>query len=583
MIPVILGSDKAHLTVLSGNKKGWPIYLSIGNIKSRVHNKINNGAWVTIAHIPIVKFEDHPETHNTLQCRLFHQCMRIIMSSLVTAGDSGVHLTDSRGHVRNCYPRLATYIADYPEQILVNIAAQNASPTSIAVFKDLDSPIPLPPRTRDWILGRIKHIAASVDPQDVLSYTNAAKKYGLNGVHRPFWVDLPGYEPETIMVPDILHGCLRFWRDHPLKWIQRLVGKTEFDKRLRVLQPVVGHRHFKNGIVATHQWTGRDDRELLRVAVAVAAGAENVNGCAIKAFRAINDFIYLAQLRSHSEETIGLLDKALKTFHDTKKIFIQTGARIHKNRDVDGFKFPKMLALLQYGMQVREKGSCPQYSTDVTERCHQPFLKDAYRSTNRRDFGWQMCLYLDRCERVEHFQEFLNWATDSLAFPTIGPPPPTQSILNEQEMYASSVIQLSSASQQHHPRITLLKTPPQRNFSLEAMAALYRLPDLKAAIADYLELINNPTLPRSTKRRAPLDVWIPGCTIDAWERLRIHLPIVQDDDEDASSQAVLAYPPSPTHPYGRCDSVLIHTGADAQRVGVKGIFFALFLLSIILT
>jgi hypothetical protein len=273
------------------------------------------------------------------------------------------------------------------------------------------------------------------------------------------------------------------------------------------------------------------------------------------------------------------LDKALKTFHDTKKIFIKTGARRHKKKDVDGFKIPKLLALLHYGMQVREKGSCPQYSTDVTERCHRPFLKDAYRSTNRRDFGWQMCLYLDRCERVEHFQEFLNWATDSPAFPTIGPSPHTLSILNEQEMYASSVMQSSSVSQQHRARITLLKTPPRRNFSLEAMAALYRLPDLKAAIADYIELINDPALPRSVERRAPLDVWIPGCTIDAWERLRIHLSIVQDEDKDASSQAVLAYPPSPSHPHGRCDSVLIHTGADAQRVGVKGLFFCFLLRS----
>jgi hypothetical protein len=192
VIPVILGSDKAHLTVLSGNKKGWPVYLSIGNIKSCVRNKINNGAWVTIAHIPIVKFYDHPDTHTALQGRLFHQCMRIIMSSLVTAGDSGVHLTDSRGHVCNCYPRLAAYIADYPEQILVNIAAQNASPTSIAVYKDLDSPTPLPPRTRDWILGRINHITASVDPQDVLSYINAAKEYRSLRPNRTLW-PLPVY------------------------------------------------------------------------------------------------------------------------------------------------------------------------------------------------------------------------------------------------------------------------------------------------------------------------------------------------------------------------------------------------------
>ncbi|PVF91461.1 hypothetical protein CPB86DRAFT_677541, partial [Serendipita vermifera] len=177
-----------------------------------------------------------------------------------------------------------------------------------------------------------------------------------------------------------------------------------FDKRLRVLQPVVGHRHFKNGIVATHQWTGRDDRELLRVAVAVAAGATGIEDSAIEALRAINDFIYLAQLRSHSDGTLALLDKALETFHDTKSIFIRNGARRYKNREVNGFKIPKLSALIHYARLVAQKGSCPQWSTEVTERCHQPLLKDAYRSTNRRDFAWQMCRYLDRRERVEYFQ-----------------------------------------------------------------------------------------------------------------------------------------------------------------------------------
>ena len=32
IIPIILGSDKMQLTVLSGNKSSWPVYLTVGNI-----------------------------------------------------------------------------------------------------------------------------------------------------------------------------------------------------------------------------------------------------------------------------------------------------------------------------------------------------------------------------------------------------------------------------------------------------------------------------------------------------------------------------------------------------------------------
>jgi hypothetical protein len=33
LIPIILGSDKTRLTMLSGNKEAWPVYMSIGNIQ----------------------------------------------------------------------------------------------------------------------------------------------------------------------------------------------------------------------------------------------------------------------------------------------------------------------------------------------------------------------------------------------------------------------------------------------------------------------------------------------------------------------------------------------------------------------
>ena len=36
MAPVILPSDKMSLSVFSGDKKAWPVYLTIGNISKDV-------------------------------------------------------------------------------------------------------------------------------------------------------------------------------------------------------------------------------------------------------------------------------------------------------------------------------------------------------------------------------------------------------------------------------------------------------------------------------------------------------------------------------------------------------------------
>jgi hypothetical protein len=57
LLPVLLGSDKTHLTVFAGDKKAWPLYLSLGNIKSSFCNKPRNHAWVLGAYLPVVTFE----------------------------------------------------------------------------------------------------------------------------------------------------------------------------------------------------------------------------------------------------------------------------------------------------------------------------------------------------------------------------------------------------------------------------------------------------------------------------------------------------------------------------------------------
>ena len=39
LIPVLVASDQTHLTNYSGDKKLWPVYISIGNIDSTLRNK----------------------------------------------------------------------------------------------------------------------------------------------------------------------------------------------------------------------------------------------------------------------------------------------------------------------------------------------------------------------------------------------------------------------------------------------------------------------------------------------------------------------------------------------------------------
>jgi len=59
------------------------------------------------------------------------------------------------------------------------------------------------------------------------------------------------------------------------------------------------------------------------------------------------------------------------------------------------FNFPKLHLLSHYGMQVRDFGTLPQYSTEITESLHKP-LKNAYRRSNRVDSAEQILSTIPR-------------------------------------------------------------------------------------------------------------------------------------------------------------------------------------------
>lgn len=52
-MPLILMSDGTQLTTYSGDKKAWPIYLTIGNISQAFRGKLSNHTTVLLAFLPI--------------------------------------------------------------------------------------------------------------------------------------------------------------------------------------------------------------------------------------------------------------------------------------------------------------------------------------------------------------------------------------------------------------------------------------------------------------------------------------------------------------------------------------------------
>jgi hypothetical protein len=536
LIPIILGSDKTRLTILGGNKQAWPLYLSIGNIPSKTRSLLSTKTWVVLAYIPIVCFEG--KHSKALEARYFHQCIRHILAPLVSVRETGSPITLGNGNVLNCFFRLAAWIADYEEQVLLNCIKSRSSTTTLAGSKELGKPDPAPLRTREFMLGTLDRLAHECDVADMDTYKMAAKSLGLSAVNSPFWLDHPEYDPSLTLSPDILHGLHKLWRDHILSWTQNIIGKEELDARISCLQPVVGFRHFKVGISKMSQWTGHDDRELERVLVAVAAGA--VPRKVMKALRAFHDFLYLAQYESHSKTTLGYLKDALSSFHKYKEAFIQEGGCTLKH-----FNIPKIAALHSYERHILEMGSSLQYSSESIETLHKSVARAPYQASNFKDYHKQMTRHLDRAEKLAYIQDFLEWHDGVHSGP-------------------------STKSVDQKSRLHLTKSPHQPHTSLSQIAEVYDLPDLQPAMADVLLNLKHPHVKILTgKRISPKATDLSHLYVDVWHSVRVALPKVQNDEQEAKTHTIRALPPSPELPHGLCHCALIHV-SPALDTGVQG-------------
>lgn len=76
VIPIICVSDGTHLTNFAGDKKAWPVYLTIANIPSKIRNKPTNMAIILIALLPIPPKFVGPLLQTDLVEKAAKQCFR---------------------------------------------------------------------------------------------------------------------------------------------------------------------------------------------------------------------------------------------------------------------------------------------------------------------------------------------------------------------------------------------------------------------------------------------------------------------------------------------------------------------------
>lgn len=568
-----------------------PVLLSLANIDAGVRMKATSHAFALAAYLPIPKFIDAPAVvQAALSARVFHACVTIITKNLRTAEAQGVSMSDPDGNERICYTPLVSWIADLPEQRLIQGVMQNQSPLTTATLgQSGDGPGSARRRPREHSLTLIEQACEIADPiTELTSFLKACQSRGLIGVHQPFWRDWGAADPSIFLTPDALHQWHKFFYDHVVKWVINIISGPELDRRLSALQPQVGERHWKNGISKLKQVTGREHRALQKVLVPAIAGA--VSDDVLGALRSIVDFIFLGQSLLFYDEHLFGLQQALVEFHTLKPAIQAAGGRRGKHGVMPHWNIPKLELMNSVAGSVKTMGAPYQWTSDITERCHITHVKDPYRKSNKRNFHGQCCRFMDRIEKCRIFHLYTtvkelgpsltneialeannlannypetSWLSE-LAELAVGYESGVVSVGNSASMGRSIRSSLFEKSRSHFSddktsAFTVAVKPHLAAMTVASITTkISSGGDLCAALSDFF-VLNQSYASRRGIRRSRNDCHLPPSfqSLDVWTSFRMQQFSSQDPRIVLPIRTVQALHCSNTMPYGRCNTVLI--------------------------
>ncbi|KAG8735953.1 hypothetical protein FRC10_009957 [Ceratobasidium sp. 414] len=162
--------------------------------------------------------------------------------------------------------------------------------------------------------------------------------------------------------------------------------------------------------------SGKEHRALQTITLGLIANAPGqYNQELIRATRALLDFLFLAQLPSHTDHTLAAFQAAYDDFHQYKSIWIKNGARQgEKGNVIPHFNIPKLHNIGHLVEQVRAKGTADNYSTETIEHLHIDTVKEPYKATNKKDWQKQTVRGLTCREKIIDFGLWLDWRIKQL-------------------------------------------------------------------------------------------------------------------------------------------------------------------------
>ena len=137
---MIFASDETHLTNFSGDKKAWPIYMTLGNLPAATRNAPTSEAMYLVALLPIppkkkkLKQKDKDRIEKILQ-----ECLYDVLLPLAEAAGSAISIDCCDNKCRECHIRICGWITDHMEYVKLLGLKPQSCPKCEVGFGDLQT------------------------------------------------------------------------------------------------------------------------------------------------------------------------------------------------------------------------------------------------------------------------------------------------------------------------------------------------------------------------------------------------------------------------------------------------------------
>jgi Plavaka transposase len=393
------------------------------------------------------------------------------------------------GAVRRIHPIFATFVGDYPEQLLVACCKNNQCPKCSVDPNELGKDGLPPLRDLESIIEALNTLNSGPT-----AYAKACKVAGIKPIYQPFWADLPYVDIFCSITPDILHQLYQGIIKHLLSWLTQAFGANEIDARCKRLPRNHKLRHFSKGITTLSRVSGQEHSDMCRILLGLIVDLRLPNNRSpvrvVRAVRGLLDFLYIAQFPAQTTLTLATLQESLSKFHDNKQVFIDLGIRAD-------FNIPKLHSLQHYVPSIELFGTTDNYNTENTERLHIDLAKDAYRATNHKDEYPQMTLWLERKEKVLRHELFIAWQLSGKTLPPTTPP--------ELDL---------------HTHIKMTQHPSARAVSIPKLVADYGTSDFRHEFTMFVANENFPGLTPAQLRNTARNVILPFYKLRVYHKVK---------------------------------------------------------------